>query len=94
MNRSATDLSGVLVTKWIVYIWLFDFEVRHVPGNKHIVVDRLSWKPRTKSDDIDKANEVDINNFINVKLNAFSVVLVVAEEVEEDLLGNRYLKDS
>jgi len=42
LNRLATDLPGALVTRWIAYIWLFDFEVRHVPGTKHTVADGLS----------------------------------------------------
>jgi len=42
-------------------------------------------------DDIDKANEVDIKDFINAKLNAFSLAPVIAQE---DLLTNSYLEDS
>jgi hypothetical protein len=61
---------------------------------KHTIADRLSQRPCTKLDDIDKANKVDINDFINAKLNAFSVAPVTATEAEEDLLINRYLEDS
>jgi len=42
LNRSATDLPGALVTRWIAYIRLFDFEVRYVPGTKHTAADGLS----------------------------------------------------
>src|ERR1700737_1799005 len=94
LNRSATDLPGALVTRWIAYIRLFDFEVRHVPRNKHTAADRLSRRPRTESDDIDEANEVDINDFIDAELNAFSVAPIAAEEAEEDLLGDRYSEGS
>jgi hypothetical protein len=59
---------------------------------KHTAVDGLSQRPCTDLDNIDKANKVDINNFINAKLNAFSVAPVVVEDL--DLLVNRYLKDS
>ena len=45
LNRSATDLPGALVTRWIVYIQLFDFKVCHVLGNKHTAADRLSRRP-------------------------------------------------
>jgi len=39
---------------------------------------------------------VDIKDFINAKLNAFSVALVAIKEsvTDEDLLGDGYLKDS
>ena len=45
LNRSATDLPGSLVTRWIAYIRLFDFEVRHVPGHKHTAADGLLRRP-------------------------------------------------
>ena len=41
LNQSATDLPGSLVTRWIAYIRLFDFEVQHVPGKKHTAADGL-----------------------------------------------------
>ena len=59
---------------------------------KHTAIDELSQRPCTKSDNIDKANEVDIDNFINAKLNAFSVAPVVVKDI--NLLINRYLEDS
>src|SRR5271156_2249386 len=77
LNRSATDLPGALVTRWIAYIRLFDFEVRHVPGSKHTAADGLSRRPRTKSDDVDEEHEVDIDDFIDAELNAFSIAPVV-----------------
>ena len=59
---------------------------------KYIAIDKLSQRPCTKLDNINKANKVDINNFINAKLNAFSIAPVVVKDV--DLLVDRYLKDS
>ena len=50
--------------RWLAWIRLFDFEVRYVPGTKYIVVDDLSRRPRTKSDDIDEEYIEDIDNFI------------------------------
>jgi hypothetical protein len=63
-----------------------------VLGTKHTAADGLSQRPCTESDDIDKANEVDINDFINAELNAFSVAPVT--EAEADLLTNKYSEDS
>ena len=50
--------------RWLAWIRLFDFEVRHVPGTKYIAVDNLSRRPRTKSDDINEEYTEDINDFI------------------------------
>jgi len=96
LNRSATDLPEALITRWIAYIWLFDFEVRYVPRTKHTIANGLSWRPQTELDDIDKANEVDIKDFIDAELNAFSMALVVVEEgiTDENLLKDGYLEDS
>jgi hypothetical protein len=94
LNQSATDLPKALVTRWIAYIRLFDFTVWHVPGTKHTAADRLSRRPCTGLDNINKANEVDINNFINAKLNAFSIALVTVRETEADLLTDRYSEGS
>jgi hypothetical protein len=63
-----------------------------VLGTKHTAANRLSQRPCTKLDNINKANEVDINNFINTKLNAFSVALAIVKD--PDLLTDRYSKDS
>jgi hypothetical protein len=71
---------------------LFDFTVCHMPGTKHTAADGLSRRPCTESDDIDEANEVDIDDFIDVELNAFSVAPVVVEDA--DLLTDRYSEDS
>ena len=61
-------------------------------GTKHTVTDRLSRRPCTESDNINKANEVDINNFINTELNAFSIAPVIVKDA--NLLTNRYSEDS
>jgi len=65
-----------------------------VLGTKHTVANRLSQRPRTESDDIDKANKVDIDNFINAELNAFSVALVAVKDALIDLLTDGYSEDS
>jgi hypothetical protein len=65
-----------------------------VLGTKYIAANKLSWRLRTESDDINKANKVNINNFINTELNAFSVALVVVKDALTDLLTNKYSEDS
>jgi negative regulator of replication initiation len=65
-----------------------------VPRTKYTAANRLSQRPCTELDNINKANKVDINNFINTKLNAFSVAPVTVREAKAALLTNRYSEDS
>jgi hypothetical protein len=63
-----------------------------VPRTKHTAANGLSQRPCTESDNIDKANKVDIDDFIDAELNAFSVAPVT--KAKANLLINRYLEDS
>jgi hypothetical protein len=49
LNRSATDLPGYLVVRWIAWIRLFR-TVKHVPETKNSAADALSRRPATESD--------------------------------------------
>jgi hypothetical protein len=55
---------------------MFDFEVRHVPGNKHTAADGLSRRPRTESDNLDERNEEDIKDFLDSELAILSIAPV------------------
>ena len=59
---------------------------------KYTAINELSQRPCTKLDNINKANKVNINNFINTKLNAFNITLIIVKDI--NLLVNKYLKDS
>ena len=61
-------------------------------GTKYTAANRLSQRPCTELDNIDKANKVDINDFIDAELNAFSVAPIVVKDT--DLLTDRYSEDS
>ncbi len=73
LNRVATDLLGVLVTRQLAWIRLFDFEVQHIKGIKHIAADRLSRRPQQEDDSEDK---LDINDFIIIELNIVGISIV------------------
>ena len=73
LNLAAADLPGALVTRWLAWIRLFDFDVRHVAGTKHGAPDALSRRPRTAQDEIEEAHEVDIDDFIEAELNCVHV---------------------
>ena len=45
LNRSATDLPGALITRWLALLNMWEFDVRHVEGKKNVVADALSRRP-------------------------------------------------
>ncbi len=73
LNRSGTDLHSALVTRWIAWIRLFDFEVRHIPGKRHTGADGLSQRPFTDKHLAEAVEEPDIDNFILAELNSLRV---------------------
>ena len=52
LNRSGIDLSGVLIIRWLIWIRLFDFDIRYVPGHKHIIIDGFLKRPPTEINNI------------------------------------------
>ena len=68
LNRSASDLPGALVTRWIAWIQLFDFDVRHVPGKANMVADGLSRRPLGPLEEEDQ-DEEEIEDFIDAELS-------------------------
>jgi Integrase zinc binding domain len=88
-----------LVTRWITYIRLFDFEVQHVPRHKYTAADGLSRRPRTASDDIDDSFETDVEDFIDAELGALSITPIRSEEEPNEdnkvsVLEEGYSEDS
>lgn len=84
LNRSATDLPGSLVVRWLAWIRMFDFEVKHVPGKTHTVADGLSRKPPGPSDIWERDNEEDIDDWVDKQLNcvyAYPAEVFSEEEV-------------
>jgi hypothetical protein len=79
---------------------LFNFEIRHIPGTKHITINNLSRRPRTALDNINKMHEKDIDNFIIIKLNILNIqpILIADESVinenHQQVLSNQYFKNS
>ena len=67
LNRSATDLPGSLITRWLAWIQLWDFDVRHVPGKKNSAADGLSRRPAQEGELRDKPEE-DPEDFIDLEL--------------------------
>ena len=93
LNRSAADLFEVLMTCWLTWIRLFDFNVRHVLDNRHTATDELSRRFRESSNDIDKIHEKNIDDFIDDQFNCVRICSMrVNESDDEQSLKNKYLE--
>ena len=94
LNQSIVDLSKVFVTRWLTWIRLFDFDVRHVSDKKHEIVDELSRRSRIVSNDIDEINEVDIDDFIDVEMNCVRIASVRMTAANERVFLSEYSNES
>ena len=74
------DLPGALVTRWIAWIQLFDFEVRHVPGRKHSAADGFSRKPPTATNLAEAKSETDLDDFTLAELKSLRVSPISLDE--------------
>ena len=91
LNRSAADFSEVLVTRWLIWIRLFNFDVRHVSDKRHIAADEFFRRSRELSNDIDEVHEKNIDDFIDDQLNCVRICSMrVNENDDEQSLKNEY----
>ena len=79
LNRPASDLPGALVTRWITWIRLFDFEVKHVPGKKNGAADGLSRRPATEEELQEQEKERDVDEFIAAEISFLRVAVSPVE---------------
>ncbi|KEY69862.1 hypothetical protein S7711_11555 [Stachybotrys chartarum IBT 7711] len=75
INNAHKDIPAALVTRWISYILLFDFEIRHIPGDKNKVANGLSRRPKAPSDFDDQMLEQGLEEVINFELNKIHMEL-------------------
>jgi len=72
LNLPANDLPGALLTRWIAWIRLFDFDVKHVPGRLNGGPDGLSRQPRGKREP-EPEEENDLEEPIEASLRGIRV---------------------
>ena len=72
---------------------MFDFNVRHVLNKRYIVINKLSWRSREISNDIDEVHEENIDDFIDDHLNCIQICSMrVNENDDEQFLKNEYFE--
>jgi hypothetical protein len=84
LNRAATDHPGALITRWLAWIRLFDFEVRHIPGKQHTAADALSRRPRHPEDTDSDEEKEDIDDWILSELGAYEICPIGLEHDQEE----------
>ncbi len=95
MNRSDTNFSDALVTRWLVWIRFFDFDVRHVLDIKHTAADDLFKKSFSFNDLKKVAEEKNIDDWVNTQLDCVRVFFVsTAEEESFSILIFEYFEKS
>ena len=53
------------MTRWLIWIRLFNFNVRHILDKKHTATNKLSRRSRKSSNDIDEIYKKNIDDFID-----------------------------
>jgi hypothetical protein len=101
LNGAASDLPGALLTNWIAWMRLMDFEVKHIPGNKNTAADGLSRRGREHPSDIVEQREQDIDEWIATELGAITVFGTSTKRLmspdhnsQERILNDTYSNDS
>jgi hypothetical protein len=70
LNQPPNDLPNAMMTRWLSYIRLFDFDVKHIKGMKNGAADSLSWRGLAETDSDGEDNPGEL---FDAKLNAVSV---------------------
>ena len=65
LNQTPNDLPNAMITRWLTYIRLFDFDVKHIAGTKNGAADALSRRGRAPED---SDEDEDVDAFFDAKL--------------------------
>ena len=84
-----------MIIRWLSYIQLFDFDVKHIKNEKNDAIDDLS---RWELAEVDSDEEDDSDAFFDAKMNVifeYSITRIwfhKAKYLEEDLMLGEYLE--
>ena len=93
LNRSAVNFSKILIICWLTWIHLFDFNVRHVLDKRYTATDEIFRRSREFSNDIDKVDKKNIDDFISDQFNCVRVCSMrINENDNEQFLKNEYFE--
>ena len=67
LNLPALDLLGSVVNRYLTWIRLFNFDIKHVAGKKHGGPDGLSRRKQSE-DDSDSDDSDELNEYMDAKL--------------------------
>ena len=70
LNRSATDLPGALITRWLALLNMWEFDIKHVEGKKNVVADGLSRRAEPQGWTPPDEPEEDVESFIDKHLGS------------------------
>ena len=91
LNHFAVDLSEILMIRWLTWICLFNFDIRHVLGKRYIATNEFFRRSRELSNNIDEIYEKNIDDFINDQFNCVRICLIrVNKNNDEQSLKNEY----
>ncbi|KZT31249.1 hypothetical protein SISSUDRAFT_1105277, partial [Sistotremastrum suecicum HHB10207 ss-3] len=69
MLNNPDEIPNATLNRWISYIQLFSFTLRHVPAERHQAPDGLSRRPLASEEEIDDPE--DFEDLVDKKLEAF-----------------------
>jgi hypothetical protein len=95
LNRPATDLPNSAMARWVAWIRLFDFEVRHVAGERHQAPDGLSRRPAAQSELEEPNDDQYLDDMIDAKFFMADIEEVEETPAEpESILEGKYSQES
>jgi hypothetical protein len=80
LNRSATDVPGALITRWLALLNLWEFDIRHVAGRKNVVADALSRRPEGPDWEPPLQSEDDADEMVDRLLGSLRISATTASE--------------
>jgi hypothetical protein len=93
LNRFDTNLSDAFITRWFVWIRLFDSEIRHVLDIKHIAANDLFRKSSSFNDFKKIAKKKNIDDWMNTQHDCMRVFFIsIAEEEFSSILIFEYFE--